>query len=239
MSFPNRRKIFRKIKYDISFREDDNFYFDGPELAEKSSEDTVIENEGNQRVVPFAPELSPLSANPTFRSYAKAEDFGSSDRWVETLLEAETKFDLLGISINRWIKPSGIKDLFVNKAKAGCQVRILIMSPDNPSLGSMLNEKDHQGNLAITKKDIQTTTDFFKSVTQDQVPLQIRHIQTACPHQNILVNDFHTVVVPYLYSNATFLSPLFDYPAESELYTVFASEFEALWDAGIPPDPGL
>ena len=52
-----RRKIFRKIKYDISFREDDNYYFDGPELAERSSEETVIEDEGNQQRKKYFKEL--------------------------------------------------------------------------------------------------------------------------------------------------------------------------------------
>ncbi|MEF8812119.1 MAG: sigma-70 family RNA polymerase sigma factor [Bacteroidales bacterium] len=52
-----RRKIFRKLKYDISFREDDNFYFDGPELAERSSEDAVIEDEGNQQRKKYFKEL--------------------------------------------------------------------------------------------------------------------------------------------------------------------------------------
>jgi RNA polymerase sigma factor (sigma-70 family) len=52
-----RRKVFRKLKYDISFRGDDNFYFDGPELAEKSSEDTVIENEGQERRRKYFKEL--------------------------------------------------------------------------------------------------------------------------------------------------------------------------------------
>ena len=52
-----RRKIFRKIKYDISFREDDNYYFDGLELAERSSEDAVIEDEGNQQRKKYFKEL--------------------------------------------------------------------------------------------------------------------------------------------------------------------------------------
>ena len=43
-----RRKIFRKLKYDISFRSDDNFYFNTLSLAEQSSEDTVIHDESSQ-----------------------------------------------------------------------------------------------------------------------------------------------------------------------------------------------
>ena len=225
-------KDMRVVYYDLKPRP----LMEGTYKEEIVKSVRFLENQGEKRVVPFAPDLSPLSAHASFTSFAKAEDFGSSDRWVETLREAESTFDLLGISINRWIKPSGIKELFIEKSKAGCQVRILIMSPENPSLGSMLNEADHQGNLAITQKDILATTNFFQSIIQDQVPLQIRLIQNACPHQNILVNDRHAVVVPYLYSSATFLSPLFDFPADSDLYAVFASEFESLWRAGISPD---
>jgi RNA polymerase sigma factor (sigma-70 family) len=37
-----RRKIFRKLRYDLSFRIDDNFYFDSLQQAESPFEESVI-----------------------------------------------------------------------------------------------------------------------------------------------------------------------------------------------------
>jgi len=224
-------KDMRVVYYDLKPRP----LWDGTYKNEIIEIVRHLEKETNQRKVPFAPDLSPLSATQNFISYKKAEDFGSSDRWVDTLKETQTKFDLLGISINRWTKPMGIRDLFNNKANEGCQIRILIMSPENPSLGSMLNEEDHQGNLSITKQDIISTTEFFQDIEQDKKSLQIRHIRNACPHQFIVINDFHALVVAYLYSNATFLSPLFDFPHTNDMYKVFLSEFDSLWKEAIRP----
>jgi len=182
------------------------------------------------RVVPFAPELSPLAGTYQFGSYVKAEDFGTSDKWVEMLRESTEIFNLCGISVGRWTKPVGIRELFISKVVEGCQVRVLIMAQNNPALISMMNEKANQGSIAKTKQEIHETTAFFQSICNEQQDLQIRHIQQACPHQFFIVNDLRSVVVPYLYSNATFLSPLFDFPNTSGMYTTFAREFESLWE---------
>ena len=189
-----------------------------------------LESEGINRVVPFAPELSPLSFTKQFGSLVRAEDFGPSDSWMETLRETSERFDLLGISLGRWTKLIGIKELLLRKAKEGCQIRVLIMSPENPAMDSMMNERDHKGNLERTKEAIQETAEFIKDINENQKLIELRQIQNACPHQTILFYDFRAVVIPYLYSNATFLSPLFDFPCENEMYQVFASEFETLWD---------
>jgi hypothetical protein len=216
----------RTVYYDLKPRPlKDGIY--AKEIVEKVRH---LESEGNRRVVPFAPEQSPLGGSRHFRSYVSAEAFGTSDRWIELLREGSSKFDLCGISLGSWVKPLGIKELFISKAKDGCQVRILIMSPDNPILPSLLNEKAHQGSIAKTKQQIADSSAFFHSIQAVQPTLQIRLMQLGCPHQLLIVNDQRSIVVPYLYSNATFRSPLFDFSKESELYRVFALEFDSLWE---------
>jgi hypothetical protein len=218
-------KDMRTVYYDLKPRP----LFDGVYTKEIIEKVRYLESETN-RVVPFAPELSPLAGSYQFGSYVKAEDYGTSDKWVEMLRESTDIFNLCGISVGRWTRPVGIRELFTSKAMEGCQVRVLIMGPDNLALASMMNEKANQGSIAKTKQEIQETTAFFQAIGNVQPGLQIRHIQQACPHQFFVVNDLRSVVVPYLYSNATFLSPLFDFPNTSGMYTTFAREFESLWE---------
>jgi len=218
-------KDMRVVYYDLKPRP----LADGVYQREIVEKVRYLESEGSDRVVPFAPELSPLSCTKQFGSLMRAEDFGPSDSWMETLRETSEKFDLLGISLGRWTKLTGIKELLISKAKEGCQIRVLIMSPENPAMGSMLNEKDHKGSLERTKEAIQETTEFIEAINENQKLIEIRHIQNACPHQTILFNDFRAVVIPYLYSNPTFLSPLFEFPRENDMYEVFSTEFESLW----------
>jgi hypothetical protein len=154
---------------------------------------------------------------------------------MDSLREATTKFDLLGISLGRWTKPLGTKELFMKKAQEGCQIRILILSPENPAMDGLMNEEGHQGSIERTKQAIVETTEFFKPLIEKHEQIALRHIQNACPHQTMMFNDFHAVVIPYLYSNATFLSPLFDFPQKNSMYDVFASEFESLWEEASDP----
>lgn len=224
-------KDMRVVYYDLKPRP----LAEGVYKREVIEKVRYLESEANHRVVPFAPELSPLSSSKQFGSFVRAEDFGSSDRWLDSLRETTSKFDLLGISLGRWTKMIGIKELFTSKAIAGCQIRILILSEDNHTLESLINEKDHKGNIENTKQAIRETLQLVSSINHDQGLLEIRQIKKACPHQTMMLTDSIAVVIPYLYSNATFFSPLFDFPQTNEMYKVFEAEFEALWlEAGLP-----
>jgi hypothetical protein len=221
-------KDMRTVYYDLK----PHPLFNGVYSKEIVEKVRYLESEST-RIVPFAPELTPLAESHQFGSFLKVEDYGTSDKWMELLRKSEDKFDLCGISVGRWIKPVGIRELFINKVKEGCQVRILIMSPDNPALASMMNEKANQGNLSKTKQEIRETAAFFKTICDEHPDFQIRLVQQACPHQFCVINDLQTVVVPYLYSKATFLSPLFEFPNTSDFYTTFANEFESLWNEAL------
>lgn len=73
-------------------------------------------------------------------------------------------------------------------------------------------------------------TQFFDQINAQAQLVEYRHIQKTCPYQIMLLNDIRAVVIPYVYSNATFVSPLFDFLSNNALYPVFESEFEPLWD---------
>ena len=223
-------KDMRTVHYDLKPRP----IKEGVYVKEIIEKVRYLENEGSRRLVPFAPELAPLGGSRQFHSFLKAEEYGPSERWVELLRGASTRFDLCGISVGRWIKPLGIKELFTSKASAECPVRILVMSPDNPALPCLMNETAHQGSVENIKRQIRNSSAFFRSIETVQPLLHIRQMQQACPHQLLVVNDQRAIVVPYLYSTATFRSPLFDFFKESEFYGVFAVEFDSLWEQATP-----
>jgi hypothetical protein len=224
----------RVIEYDLSLTSyDDRVYID--EVANKARK--LKEISGNERV-PFAPHLSPLGGSRILSSHVKAEDFGPSDAWIDLLRESEHEFLLCGINVARWTKPKGIGDLFSDRARSGCKVRILISSPDNPSLPCLLNEASHQGSIAKTIQGIHETEAFFISLLDAGVALEIRMMERCTAHQLLVINEKRALVVPYLYSNATFRSPLFEISAEADLHRVFRAEFESLWASSEVRDGG-
>jgi hypothetical protein len=222
-------KDMRTVHYDLKPRPIKEGVY-SKEIVEKVRH---LEHEATRRVVPFAPDLSPLGGSRHFRSFVKAEDYGPSDRWVDLLREASTRFDLCGISVGSWIKPLGIKELFTSRAREGCQVRTLVMAPSNPALPCLLNVSAHQGSISKTKQQIQDSTAFFQSIQPSKLSVQSRYMESVCPHQLLVLNDVRAVVVPYLYSAATFSSPLFEFSRESEFYGVFSTEFNSLWDQSV------
>jgi hypothetical protein len=225
-------KDMRTVHYDLKPRP----IKEGVYVREIVEKVRHLDREGPRRLVPFAPDLTPLGGSRHFRSFARAEEYGPSERWVELLREASTRFDLCGISLGTWVKPLGIAELFATKAGEGCQVRVLIMSPDNPALPCLLNEPAHQGSISKTKQQIRESSAFFRSIHAATPSLVIRFMQRACPHQLLIVNDRRTVVIHYLHSNATFRSPLFDFSNESEFHAVFGAEFDSLWGQSTEED---
>lgn len=228
-------KDMRTVYYDLKPRP----LKEGTYVKEIVEKVRHLELEGTRRVVPFAPELAPLGGRQRVNTYPKAEEYGASNKWVDTLLNASARFDLCGISLIRWTTVAGVAELFAKKAAEGCRIRVLIMSPDNPGLAGLLNEESNQGSLARTHQQIKDTFHFFQEIQNKHAALEIKLLQKATPHQMILINDACSLVVPYLYSNATIRSPLFDFSSDDEFYAVFSTEFEALWEQAVAGDEKL
>jgi len=180
--------------------------------------------------VPFAPNLSPLGGDNLFRSFNRAENYGVSDDWVKILSESKEVFYLCGISVERWIKPKNIGDVFRKKSEEGCKIRVIITDQDNAGLSLILNERDHQGSVVKTKQSICETYIFFLELQKLTKNLEIRLMKKCLPHQMMVINENKAVVINYLFSTATFRSPLIEVKKQSELYKIYNSEFDTLWD---------
>ena len=55
-------------------------------------------------------------------------------------------------------------------------------------------------------------------------------MKKCLPHQMMVINENKAVVINYLFSTATFRSPLIEVKKQSELYKIYNSEFDTLWD---------
>jgi hypothetical protein len=186
--------------------------------------------------VPFAPSLSPLGGNKYIRFYSKAENFGPSDDWVNILNDSKEMFDLCGISVGAWIKPKNIREIFKAKSDEGCSIRILIADEKNLGLPFILNERDHQGSLVKTKQSISETYKFFFELQNTYKNLELRMMSNCLPHQMMVINENKAVVINYLFSSATFRSPLFEFKRQSDFYLIYKSEFDSLWENSVKTD---
>jgi hypothetical protein len=182
--------------------------------------------------VPFGPDLVPLSRHSKdLDVYGKAELFGLSDKWLELMDESSTHLDGCGLSMHSWTRYQATRSILLKKAEEGCKIRLLVIDPDNPALMQFLNEEDRQGSLERVRKDIQDAIAFFGALSSENQNIQIRTIVRGCPHQQLFLNDKRVIITPYLYSRATFQSPLIATDSTSPLHGAYQNEFNVLWDA--------
>jgi hypothetical protein len=104
-----------------------------------------IEQNGWCTEVPFGRLLSPLGATPPpVQLYSDLRSFGGEERWLDVLGEARDRFWSAGISMLR-LTTRRFRTALAEKARSGCDVRIMAMARDNPSFPGMINEADGIG----------------------------------------------------------------------------------------------
>jgi transcriptional regulator with XRE-family HTH domain len=83
------------------------------------------------------PEIPQPAISDSLAAYSQSDDPDAPT--AETLISAATnRIDLLDNTLERLLESAGLRDLLLAKASDGCQVRILVSSPDlylGPLLG--------------------------------------------------------------------------------------------------------
>jgi len=199
------------------------------EIVEKVRE---LEKSDWKVAVPFGADLSPLGRETgRLEVFAKAELYGSSDQWLHLLGESQKRLRVCGISLHAWTRYRGIRKVLLERAEQGCDIRLMIMSPENPALSHLLNESDGISSLERVQSGIERAFDFFQDVASQSPLINIRRVSRGSIHNQVLVNDSRLVLIPYMFSRATFQSPLVLTDCSSPLHEAFEREFDALWDA--------
>lgn len=158
-------------------------------------------------------------------------DFGNPDRWADLLRETSARFDITGISLGRWRKARKFSELLQEKANAGCRTRILLMHPENPIRELLINPDIPEERYNNTTKDLVDMHSYYSDIAQHAAGVDVRQLRTGCPHYQITITDGWATFVPYLYSDRSGFSPLWQYPRSSGVYEIMRQEFEALWNA--------
>jgi hypothetical protein len=163
--------------------------------------------------------------------FPRAEDFGGVDVWLELVQQTRQTFEMMGVTLRllRFIR--GVSDALVEKANAGCSVRILLMHPDNPALREIINEAVPADTGDATIQDIGTTLRLVERMRDKSPSIEVRQMLRGCPHFHLTRTDSVAIVTQNLFATTLRYSPLWHATARSSFYTTVAQEFEALWVA--------
>ena len=174
--------------------------------------------------------LSDVVTAPEYITHAM--DYGTPEDWARLVEDAETVFDLAGISLSSWRRDEeGFAQQLRTKAAAGCKVRIMVVHPDNPVLPHLINAAIAEEDTATTQQELESMGTYFAGIAASHPNIEVRQIRTGYPYCNIIRSDTHAVYIPYLFATRSNRSPLWKCGTESPLYQTVTDEFEAMWEA--------
>ncbi len=153
-------------------------------------------------------------------------------RWWEMLSDAEASIDLLGYAMQFLPEDhSRLDRLLIDKAIAGCRIRIALANPDSPYVA----ERDDEEGLGGTFPDrIRTTIDHFEAlVGVDGIDLRLHETRM---YNSIFRGDDQMFVTPHLYALKGYRAPLLHLrrSADDGIFDGFAAHFERVWTVSTP-----
>jgi len=188
-----------------------------------------IEQNGWRAEVPFGRSLSPLgAAAQKFQLYDDVRAFGGEERWLDLLADSGPRFWTAGISMMR-LTGRRFRVAFTEKARSGCDVRIMVMARDNPALSELINESDGIGSLARVADLITGVERDLNALSQSTEGLLFKPIRKGCLHQQLILTDRVAAARLHCYSRATSEAPILFVERPHRLADTFDAEFEAFW----------
>lgn len=221
----------RCVYYDLSPR---------PLFVEKVYTKQVISHvksldaSGWQSVCPFdgfAARKPDNAATNQYKFVEKEQNYRTFEQWAELVHETEEVFEIMSVSLAMWRRVRGLRELIIQKAKAGCKVRVLLMHEENPALTQLVNrtilQKSYESVLVANREALQ----FFVNIAEQAPGMEVRQMRNGCPHSRLTRTDKVASWLPYFYGEKGNYLPLWEAPVGSPLYMLVQQEFEALWQA--------
>ncbi|MBV8889126.1 MAG: hypothetical protein JO305_05600 [Alphaproteobacteria bacterium] len=188
-----------------------------------------IEQSGWRAEVPFGRSLTPLGLKAENLSiYSDISSFGGEERWLDLLSGARDYFYTAGISMQRWAGRR-FRNLLLEKARSGCDVRIMLVHQQNTSLVGMINETDRIGSLSEVASTIERVHATMSQLAQECEHLQVKLIRHGMLHQQFVLTERLAIARLYFYSRATSEAPILLLEKPSPVAEVLEREFETFW----------
>ena len=153
-------------------------------------------------------------------------------RWWAMLSSAEAHIDLLGYAMQFLPEDhSRLDRLLIEKASAGCRVRIALADPESPYVA----ERDDEEGLGGTFPDrIRTTIDHFEPLFGVE-GIDLRFHQTRM-YNSVFRGDDQMFVTPHLYGLKGYRAPLLHIcrATDDGMFDGFVAHFERIWTVSHP-----
>jgi hypothetical protein len=152
--------------------------------------------------------------------------FGGEERWLEMIADARDRFWTAGISMLR-ITSRRFRTALAEKARSGCDVRIMAMARDNPSFAGMINEAVGRFER-IVNLNLEVEREL-SSLNHGTERVIFKPIHTGCLHQQLILSEKLAVARMHCYGRATSEAPILVLERPHPVADTFDAEFESFW----------
>ena len=174
--------------------------------------------------------IGPQVADPpeAVTPYAGRGDV-SRDQWNGIINSAEQHLWLYGMAEYGYATDDDVPVILAEAVGAGCDVRVLLLSPDYPEMDEIDADERHPGGTLIMR--IRASLAKF-SWMRDEIGPQVK-IRTYCtqPTVSIVRGDGHLIVTPYIRFLIGSNSPTFEIASESapKMFSRYVRHFDDMW----------
>ena len=187
-----------------------------------------VELPENKLHVPFGPDLAPLGRTDDRITLFDSSENVSTSRVIQIIEAAKKRFWIMGVSQYWWLKRENLLQIIKRKAEGGCDMRILMMSEDNPALPIML--RDSQSQLPVVENEIGASFDGWSRIGDEFPNIQVRKVRTGLVLQSLNISENEMYYTPYLVSVSAGHCPGIIANSMHPYFDKLAAEFEYLWD---------
>jgi hypothetical protein len=165
-----------------------------------------------------------------YEFYKSCGEYGTERQWSELLDQSQTQFSALGVSLSNWRRMHRFDKRTISRAEAGCQLRFLLMHPENPLLEGVL----YKGrDLTSVKPLITESIEYFGQLQARHENIEVRLMRSEIPHFSLVRADNRLVLTQYLIAETWGAGPTWRCTEGSSLFEVAFNDFEQLWHESV------
>lgn len=165
-----------------------------------------------------------------YEFYRSCGEYGTEKQWSELLDQCRIQFSAMGVSLSAWRRMAQFDKRTIAKATEGCQLRFLLMHPENPLLeGTLYKGRDRTSVETVIAESLQ----FFCGLQDASENIEVRLVRTGLPHFSIVRSDDRIILTQYISKETWGAGPTWRCSEGSPLYDVALSDFELLWNGSV------
>ncbi len=196
----------------------------------------IIKNfkEVDWKVSSSIPGFSPRK-DEGYQYFKEVFDFGGKMEWQNIINDSNEKLYLMGTALRTWRHLEEFEKQLIKKAEKGCEIRLMILDPENEFLNQIHDERSPQlPRHETVRNTILECRDFYSQCATQAENIEFRQILQGRMTQNQVINENYCVYMPHFYSTLITYSPCWKFKNQSQLYQHLLKEFNTLWYLNAP-----